>query len=59
MVQGPRSALFVPEVAFEMLVKRQIARLEEPSLQCVELVYDELQRIISQVENKAREHRLL
>eukprot|EP00118_Oscarella_pearsei_P005729 m.26335 g.26335 ORF g.26335 m.26335 type:complete len:695 (+) comp29242_c0_seq3:103-2187(+) len=43
---GPRPALFVPEIAFELLVKRQIKRLEDPSLRCVELVYEELQRII-------------
>nr|CAG4643752.1 EOG090X01UE [Lepidurus arcticus] len=43
---GPRPALFVPEVSFELLVKRQIRRLEEPSLRCVELVHEELQRII-------------
>ncbi|XP_058873121.1 dynamin-1-like protein [Acipenser ruthenus] len=42
---GPRPALFVPEVCFELLVKRQIKRLEEPSLRCVELVHEELQRI--------------
>lgn len=35
---GPRPALFVPEVSFELLVKRQIRRLEDPSLRCVELV---------------------
>ncbi len=49
---GPRSALFVPEVAFELLVKRQIARLDEPALQCLELVFDELQRIVAQLESK-------
>ena len=43
---GPRPALFVSEVAFELLVKRQIRLLLQPSLQCVELVYEELQRII-------------
>jgi dynamin 1-like protein len=43
---GPRPALFIPEVAFELLVKRQIKKLEEPSLRCVELVYEELHRII-------------
>uniref|UniRef100_A0A674ARA7 Dynamin-1-like protein n=1 Tax=Salmo trutta TaxID=8032 RepID=A0A674ARA7_SALTR len=43
---GPRPALFVPEISFELLVKRQIKRLEEPSLRCVELVHEELQRII-------------
>lgn len=43
---GPRPALFVPEVSFELLVKRQIRRLENPSLRCVELVHEEMQRII-------------
>ncbi|EFO21103.2 DRP-1 protein [Loa loa] len=43
---GPRPALFVPEVSFELLVKKQIRRLEEPSLRCVELVHEELQRIV-------------
>ncbi|XP_048066819.1 dynamin-1-like protein isoform X1 [Megalobrama amblycephala] len=43
---GPRPALFVPEVSFELLVKKQIKRLEEPSMRCVELVHEELQRII-------------
>ncbi|XP_047738726.1 dynamin-1-like protein isoform X5 [Hyalella azteca] len=43
---GPRPALFVPEVSFELLVKRQIRRLEEPSQRCVELVHEEMQRII-------------
>uniref|UniRef100_A0A8C5HDH5 Dynamin-1-like protein n=1 Tax=Gouania willdenowi TaxID=441366 RepID=A0A8C5HDH5_GOUWI len=43
---GPRPALFVPEISFELLVKRQMKRLEEPSLRCVELVHEELQRII-------------
>ncbi len=43
---GPRPALFVSEMAFELLVKRQIRLLLVPSLQCVELVYEELQRII-------------
>eukprot|EP00920_Eleutheroschizon_duboscqi_P017428 GHVT01041582.1.p1 GENE.GHVT01041582.1~~GHVT01041582.1.p1 ORF type:complete len:361 (+),score=56.75 GHVT01041582.1:304-1386(+) len=35
---GPRAALFVPEGAFDILVKRQIRHLESPSLQCVEQV---------------------
>ena len=29
---GPRSAVFVPDLSFELLVKKQIARLEEPSI---------------------------
>lgn len=43
---GPRATLFVPEAAFELLVKRQIAKLEAPSLQCADLVFEELQRVI-------------
>ncbi|CAK9178125.1 unnamed protein product [Ilex paraguariensis] len=54
---GPKSALFVPEVGlteldfslllghtvpFEVLVRRQIARLLDPSLQCARFIYDEL-----------------
>lgn len=39
---GPRSALFVPEVPFEVLVRRQISRLLDPSLQCAKFIYDEL-----------------
>ena len=47
---GTRPALFVPEVSFDILVRRQIARLEQPGVQCVDLVYEELQRIASQSE---------
>jgi len=47
---GTRQSLFVPEVSFELLVKRQIMRLEDPVLRCVELVHEELQRIIGQCE---------
>ncbi|GJZ27057.1 dynamin-related protein 3A, partial [Tanacetum coccineum] len=39
---GPRAALFVPEVPFEVLIRRQIARLLDPSVQCARFIYDEL-----------------
>lgn len=42
---GPRPSLFVPEVAFDLLVKPQIKLLEAPGLRCVELVYEELMKI--------------
>ncbi len=45
-----RPNLFVPEVAFEVLSKQQIHRLESPSLQCVQLVYEELRRVVSEIE---------
>ncbi|CAN6911378.1 unnamed protein product [Brassica oleracea] len=42
---GPRSALFVPDVPFEFLVRRQISRLLDPSLQCARFIFDELVKI--------------
>lgn len=42
---GPRPSLFVPELAFDLLVKPQIRLLEIPSNRCVELVYEELIKI--------------
>lgn len=47
---GTRPSLFVPEISFDILVRRQISRLEQPGIQCVELVYEELQRIANQCE---------
>ncbi|KAG7640805.1 Dynamin central domain [Arabidopsis suecica] len=45
---GPRSALFVPDVPFEVLVRRQISRLLDPSLQCARFIFDELVKISHQ-----------
>jgi len=55
---GPRPALFVPEVSFELLVKRQIRRLEEPSVRCIELVHEEMQRIIQHCGNEVQQEML-
>lgn len=49
---GSSPALFVNTTTFELIVKQQIKRLEEPSLKCVSLVYDELVRILSQLLGK-------
>ncbi|OBA23567.1 hypothetical protein METBIDRAFT_38369 [Metschnikowia bicuspidata var. bicuspidata NRRL YB-4993] len=46
---GPRPSLFVPELAFDLLVKPQIRLLEEPSRRCVEMVYEELMKIVHNV----------
>jgi len=46
---GSSPALFVGTAAFEVLVKQQIKRLEEPSLKCVSMVYDEMVRILNQL----------
>ncbi|KAJ3197089.1 vacuolar protein sorting-associated protein 1 [Irineochytrium annulatum] len=50
---GSSPALFVGTAAFEVLVKQQIKRLEDPSLKCVTMVYDELVRILNKLLGKA------
>ncbi|OIW29524.1 hypothetical protein CONLIGDRAFT_331854 [Coniochaeta ligniaria NRRL 30616] len=50
---GSSPALFVGTTAFELIVKQQIKRIEEPSLKCVSLVYDELVRILTQLLGKS------
>uniref|UniRef100_A0A7S3PDL9 Dynamin GTPase n=2 Tax=Aplanochytrium stocchinoi TaxID=215587 RepID=A0A7S3PDL9_9STRA len=47
---GPRPSLFVPELSFEILVKRQIVYFEQPSLQCANQVYEVLQDLAVQSE---------
>lgn len=49
---GSSPALFVGTTAFEVIVKQQIRRFEDPSLKCSALVYDELVRILSQLLQK-------
>ncbi|KAG8697245.1 Dynamin- GTPase protein [Ceratobasidium sp. 395] len=49
---GPRPSMFVPELAFDLLVKPQIKLLEAPSLRCVELVYEELVKICHNCTSK-------
>ncbi|KAJ5641935.1 Vacuolar protein sorting-associated protein 1 [Penicillium lividum] len=49
---GSSPALFVGTTAFELIVKQQIKRLEEPSIKCISLVFDELVRILGQLLTK-------
>lgn len=46
---GSAPSLFVGTQAFEVLVKQQIHRMEEPSIRCINLIFDELVRILSQI----------
>lgn len=43
---GIRVGLFTPDMAFEAIVKKQINRLKEPSLKCVDLVVQELSNVV-------------
>ncbi|KAI8141297.1 Dynamin central region-domain-containing protein [Fennellomyces sp. T-0311] len=49
---GSSPALFVATTAFEVIIKKQIKRLEDPSVKCINMVYDELVRILGQLLNK-------
>ena len=44
--KGLRPNLFVPEAAFEILVKQQIARIQSPAIQCLQMIFEELRTII-------------
>lgn len=46
------------KVSFELLVKRQIRRLEDPSLRCIELVHEEMQRIIQHCGTEVQQEML-
>jgi replication fork clamp-binding protein CrfC len=54
---GSTPSLFVGTTAFEVIVKQQIKRLEEPSLKCCQLIYDELVRILGQLLGKIQAFR--
>ncbi|KAF8556933.1 hypothetical protein OG21DRAFT_1436201 [Imleria badia] len=54
---GSTPSLFVGTQAFEVIVKQQIKRLEEPGLKCCQLVYDELIRILGQLLQKIQAFR--
>ncbi|KAJ3325927.1 vacuolar protein sorting-associated protein 1 [Boothiomyces sp. JEL0866] len=49
---GSAPSLFVPGAAFEILIKQQIKRLEDPSIKCCAMIYDELVRILSRLLQK-------
>lgn len=46
---GSTPSLFVATTGFEVIVKQQIARFEDPSIRCITLVYEELVRVLGHV----------
>jgi dynamin 1-like protein len=44
-----KPSLFVPVLAFENLVRQQIMRLRDPSIECCQLVHDELRKLLSYI----------
>jgi len=41
-----RTGLFTPDMAFETIVKKQIEKLKQPSLKCVDMVVMELTNVV-------------
>lgn len=48
----PRTGLFTPDLAFEAIVKKQVVKLKEPCLKCVDLVIQELINTVRQCTSK-------
>ncbi|XP_028831337.1 dynamin-3 isoform X2 [Denticeps clupeoides] len=51
-IHGIRTGLFTPDMAFEAIVKKQIVKLKEPCIKCVDLVIQELINTVRQCSNK-------
>lgn len=51
-IHGIRVGLFTPDKAFEAIVKKQIAKLKEPALKCVDLVVSELGNVVRKCTDK-------
>lgn len=47
-----RTGLFTPDLAFEAIVKKQIIKLKDPCLKCVDLVVTELVTLIRKCTEK-------
>uniref|UniRef100_A0A4W5NII2 Uncharacterized protein n=1 Tax=Hucho hucho TaxID=62062 RepID=A0A4W5NII2_9TELE len=51
-IHGVRTGLFTPDLAFEAIVKKQIIKLKEPCLKCVDLVLSELTSLVKKCTEK-------
>uniref|UniRef100_A0A8D3CBM9 Dynamin n=1 Tax=Scophthalmus maximus TaxID=52904 RepID=A0A8D3CBM9_SCOMX len=51
-IHGIRTGLFTPDMAFEAIVKKQVIKLKEPCVKCVDMVIQELINTVRQCSNK-------
>ncbi|XP_041090205.1 dynamin-1 isoform X5 [Polyodon spathula] len=58
-IHGIRTGLFTPDLAFEAIVKKQIQKLKEPSLKCIDMVVSELTSTIRKCSEKLGQYPLL
>lgn len=52
LLPGCRTGLFTPDLAFEATVKKQVQKLKEPSIKCVDMVVSELTSTIRKCSEK-------
>ncbi|XP_038600527.1 dynamin-1 isoform X4 [Tachyglossus aculeatus] len=55
-IHGIRTGLFTPDLAFEAIVKKQVQKLKEPSLNCVDMVVSELTTTIRKCSAKLQQY---
>ncbi|XP_030215292.1 dynamin-1 isoform X3 [Gadus morhua] len=58
-IHGIRTGLFTPDMAFETIVKRQIAQIKEPCQKCVDMVISELVNTVRQCTLKLAQYPML
>ncbi|XP_017163283.1 dynamin-1a isoform X3 [Poecilia reticulata] len=54
-----RTGLFTPDLAFEAIVKKQIQKLKEPTLKCIDMVVSELTSTIQKCSHKLAQYPML
>ncbi|XP_046694827.1 dynamin-1a isoform X14 [Silurus meridionalis] len=58
-IHGIRTGLFTPDMAFETIVKRQIAKIKAPCQKCVDMVISELVNTVRQCTKKLAQYPML
>ncbi|XP_077073419.1 dynamin-1 isoform X3 [Siphateles boraxobius] len=51
-IHGIRTGLFTPDMAFEAIVKKQVVKIKQPCIKCIDLVVQELINTVRQCSNK-------
>uniref|UniRef100_UPI00358DF209 dynamin-1-like n=1 Tax=Myxine glutinosa TaxID=7769 RepID=UPI00358DF209 len=55
-IHGIRTGLFTPDLAFEAIVKKQVQKLKEPCLKCIDMVVTELSNVLRRCSDKLSQY---
>nr|XP_020456462.1 dynamin-1 isoform X2 [Monopterus albus] len=58
-IHGIRTGMFTPDLAFETIVKKQIQKLKQPTLKCIDMVASELTSTIQKCSQKLAHYPVL